>query len=77
MMKKLYRNTEEAWVGGVLAGMADYFEQDVTLWRLSFIFLLFLTGFMPLLLLYVVAWIIVPVAPEIEPLDNADYTVYH
>lgn len=75
-MKKLYRNTEEAILGGVLSGMADYYEQDVVLWRLAAIVLLILTGLMPGVLIYLVAWVIIPAKPKIEPVDQADYTVY-
>jgi len=32
----LYRNTEDKLVAGVLAGLADYYEQDVVFYRLAF-----------------------------------------
>ncbi len=62
--KRLYRNTKVGLVGGVLAGLADYFAQDVVLWRLGAIVLLILTGLMPGLLVYVIAWIIIPAQSE-------------
>jgi len=64
MKKKLYRNTNNALLGGVLAGLADYYENDVVFWRLGFLFLLILTGLMPCLLMYLAAWIIVPEIPD-------------
>ncbi len=76
MKKKLYRNTEDKLVAGVLAGLADYYEQDVVFYRLAFVVLLILTGLMPGLLIYFVAWIIIPEAPTILPVDKADYTIY-
>lgn len=76
MKKKLYRNTDEKLVAGVLSGLADYFDQDVTLLRLVFIVLLFLTGLMPGVLLYVIAMVIIPEVTKIEPVDTDDYTVY-
>jgi phage shock protein PspC (stress-responsive transcriptional regulator) len=75
MKKKLYREVENKLLGGVLAGVAEYFDQDVVLWRLGFIILLILTGLMPGVLIYVAAWVVVPTRPSIEPLDKADYTV--
>lgn len=60
---KLYRNTTVGLLGGVLAGLADYFGQDVVLWRVGAIVLLILTGLMPGLLVYLVAWIIIPARP--------------
>ncbi|MFT5036813.1 MAG: phage shock protein C [Candidatus Azotimanducaceae bacterium] len=75
MKKKLYRNTEHKLVAGVLAGFADYYEQDVVFWRLLFVISLILTGLMPGLLIYAVCWIVIPERPTIEPVDAADYTV--
>lgn len=75
MKKKLYRNTKERLLGGVLAGLADYYGHDVVFYRLLYIILLILTGFMPGVLIYVVAWLMLPEPPRIEPLDTADYKV--
>lgn len=66
MKRKLYRNTNESLLGGVLAGMADYFGHDVVFWRLLFIFFLILTGLMPGILMYLIAWVIVPAQPTAE-----------
>ena len=76
MKKKLYRNAEHKLVAGVLAGLADYYENDVVFWRLGFIAALIITGFMPGVLIYLVAWVIIPELPTVEPVDKADYTVY-
>jgi len=76
MKKKLYRNTKEKLVAGVIAGLAEYCNHDVVLFRLIFIVLLFVTGLMPGLLFYVVAWVLIPEKPIIEPVDTADYTIY-
>lgn len=74
MSKKLYRSKEKL-LGGVLAGLADYFEQDVVAWRLGAIVLLILTGLMPGTLIYVIAWVVIPEEPLISPLSEEDYTV--
>lgn len=66
MTKKLYRSRDNAMVGGVCAGVAEYFGHDATIWRLLFVFFLIVTGLMPGLLIYILAWIIVPVRPERE-----------
>lgn len=75
MKKKLYRNTEEKLVAGVLSGLADYYESNVVMWRLGFIVALIL-GFVPGVLVYFIAWVIIPEKPKIVPLDKTDYTVY-
>jgi phage shock protein C len=60
MKKKLKRNEEQAIVAGVLAGMADYFDQDPALFRVAAITLLVLTGVFPGLLFYLGAWLVMP-----------------
>ena len=67
--KKLYRNDETAVVAGVLSGLAEYFKQDPVLFRLIAIFLLIVTGVFPGLMMYLIAWFIIPNRPK------ADYTI--
>jgi phage shock protein C len=59
MKKRLYRSREHKFIGGVLGGLAEYFEQDPLVWRLGFIVLLCLTGLMPFALIYVIAWVMI------------------
>jgi len=70
-MKRLYRSKHKL-IGGVLAGLAEYFHQDPVFWRLGFIVLLLLTGLMPLTLVYLIAWVIIPEASLIEPAGSAE-----
>jgi phage shock protein C len=58
-MKKLYRSSTQRMVAGVLGGLAEYFNVDVTIFRLIFIILLFLS-FFTLLLIYLAAAFIIP-----------------
>ncbi len=69
--KRLEREDETAIVAGVLAGMADYFNQDPVLFRLAAITLIILTGVFPGLLLYIMAWVVIP--RRLTP--KADYTI--
>ena len=56
-MKKLYRNPSEGKIARVCAGIGNYFDIDPVIVRLCFLFTLFLgCG----LLVYIIAWIIVP-----------------
>ncbi|MFM2424072.1 MAG: hypothetical protein RLZZ70_461 [Candidatus Parcubacteria bacterium] len=70
MKKKLKRAEETAVVAGVMAGLAHYFDQDPTLFRLAGIFFLIISGVFPGLLLYVVAWIMMP-----KQSKDADYII--
>jgi len=58
MEKKLYRDDQHKTIGGVCAGLAEYFDMDVTVVRLLFVFTaLFMgVGFIP----YIIMWIVLP-----------------
>lgn len=58
-MKKLVRPKEGRVVAGVAIGFANYFNIDVTLIRLIWVFL-FLPGGFPGLVPYVICWIVIP-----------------
>ena len=73
MTKRLYRSNKRI-LGGVLSGMAEYFGHDPLIWRLGFILLLLITGVMPFGILYLIAWVMIPNAPIIEPLRKEEYT---
>lgn len=42
--KKLYRSSENKKICGVCAGLAEYFDFDVTIMRIIFLLLLFAFG---------------------------------
>ncbi len=56
--KKLYRNMRNKMIGGVAAGLGDYFAIDPTLVRLAFVALALLGG--PGIVVYLIMWIVVP-----------------
>jgi phage shock protein C len=58
MAKELYRDKQRASIGGVCAGLADYFSIDVTLVRALFLVALF--GFGSGVLLYIILWAVIP-----------------
>lgn len=60
MKKRLEREDEQKLIGGVLAGLANYFDHDPKLFRLAAILLLVVTGIFPGLLLYIIAWVVMP-----------------
>lgn len=57
-MKRLYRNLKEAKIGGVCAGLGDYFNVDPVIIRLAFLLFIFAGSGIA----YLVAWVIVPIA---------------
>ncbi|MFQ5817220.1 MAG: PspC domain-containing protein [Terriglobia bacterium] len=60
--KRLMRSRRDKKIAGVCAGLADYFEFDVTLIRIVWLLVVFLGG--TGLLAYLVCWIVMPLAPE-------------
>lgn len=61
--KKLYRNRRKGIVGGVCAGLADYFEIDRKLVRILFVVALIMT-LQVALIVYVVAYFALDNDPE-------------
>jgi len=53
-------------LGGVCGGLGEYFEVDVSLVRLIFVGLALVTALIPMVIFYLIAWIIIPVAPGAE-----------
>jgi len=60
---RLYRSAKNKTIGGVCAGLADYFDLDVVLIRVAFVLLLLFGG--GGFLAYIILWIVIPQ----EPLD--------
>jgi phage shock protein C len=58
MAKRLYRNDSEKVIGGVCAGLAEYFDIDVVIIRIIFVATALIWG--TSILLYLILWIAVP-----------------
>lgn len=63
MTKKLMRS-HNRMVAGVCAGFAEYFDLDVSLVRLGYVILSVLSAAFPGILVYIIAWIIIPEDPS-------------
>lgn len=60
--KRLYRDIRHKVFGGVIAGLAQYLGWDVTVMRILYVVLTVCTYFWPCVIVYMVAWMIIPVA---------------
>lgn len=58
--KKLYRSKSDKRFGGVCGGLGKYFRIDSNIIRLIFIVLLFVTGFFPMVIVYMIAIGVIP-----------------
>jgi phage shock protein C len=61
MEKKLFRSQARKMLGGVCGGLGEYFDIDVTLIRLIFVAITLVTAIIPMMIFYLIAWIIIPV----------------
>ncbi len=73
MEKKLYRDEHHKVISGVCAGLADYFNMDVSIVRVLFLASLALKG--SGLLLYIILWIVLPKKNYIFNDPTVDYKV--
>ncbi|MBI4160863.1 MAG: PspC domain-containing protein [Acidobacteria bacterium] len=64
MEKKAYRSKRDCRVAGVCGGLGEYFHVDSTLLRIGMILLAFYAGVG--VILYLVAWLLLPPNPEQE-----------
>ena len=64
MAKRLTRNTRDAYLAGVAAGFADYFDIDPVIARLAFVLLTLLHG--AGVILYIICWVVMPTR-AVEP----------
>ncbi len=77
MARRLTRDPRNAVLGGVAAGLADYFDVDPVIVRIGFVLLCLASGIG--LVVYLVAWVVVPrrdvisvgpSPPETPPVDR-------
>ncbi len=71
--KRLMRSSTDKKLGGVAAGVADYFDIDPTIVRVVWLIAIFCGGLG--FLLYVILWIVLPLAPANTVVHTAAGTV--
>ncbi len=60
---RLFRNMNQRVIGGVAAGLADYFDIDVVLMRVLFVLAIFIPVPTHMVLLYIILWVVMPKQP--------------
>ena len=69
-LRKFYRSREDRKLAGVFGGLGEAFSVDPTYLRLAFVVVAVLTGVVPALVGYAVAWLITqeqPAAKDSSP----------
>lgn len=69
--RRLYRDPAKGMVGGVAAGVAEYLNVDVTVVRVVLVIGVIVTGVVPLVLVYLAMWALVPPRPPGDPAGDA------
>src|ERR1700730_2017848 len=70
--KRLMRSSIESKIAGVCGGLAEYFGVDPGIMRIAMTLITIASGFAPGILFYIVAWVILPVAPvPYSPMVNS------
>lgn len=62
-VRRLYRSRSDRIIAGVCGGLASYLSIDSNLMRIIYVLLLIFTGVVPLVIIYLLCWILVPPQP--------------
>ena len=66
--KKLIRSRADRKIAGFCAGLGHYLDMDITLVRLVWVLVTLMAGVLPGVVVYVLAWIVVPEEPTAIPI---------
>ena len=58
--RKLYRSRHNKMIAGICGGIGEMTSVDATMIRLGVVFVGILTAILPLAVVYVIGWIIIP-----------------
>lgn len=62
-MRRLYRDRWDKKIAGVCGGLGQLLKLDPTIIRLLLVIICIFTGVLPLLVLYIIAWMLIPLGP--------------
>ena len=66
-MTKFYRSRKDQKIAGVCGGLGEIYNVDANLVRVLLVFLALVTYVAPLVVAYLVAWMILPEGPDEAP----------
>ncbi len=70
-MRKVYLSRTDRKFAGVLGGFAEAYNVDSTIVRLTYIFIMLVTGFFASVIVYLLAWWVLPERPAKKVEDSA------
>ncbi len=74
-MKKIYKSDKNRIFSGVFGGLGEYLDVDPVILRLTGVFIFFISGFIPFIIVYIIASFIVP-ETEKQREKNGQIPVY-
>ena len=65
--RRLRRSPDRKMIAGVIGGLAEYFDRDVSLLRLLYVLISVLSAAFPGIIVYLILWLVVPLRRPGEP----------
>ncbi len=62
--KKLRRSRQQNMIAGVVGGLAEFFDLDVTVLRIIYALVSLFSGAFPGIIVYLILWVIMPLEDE-------------
>lgn len=59
-MKKIYRSRKNKMIAGICGAASEMLNVDATLIRLAVVFITLVTGLLPIVITYIIGWVIIP-----------------
>jgi phage shock protein C len=59
-MNRIYRSETDKYLAGICGGLAEMYTWDPTVIRLILIFLTLVTAALPVIVTYIIGWIVIP-----------------
>jgi phage shock protein PspC (stress-responsive transcriptional regulator) len=63
-MRRIYRSKTNKKIAGICGGLGEMFSQDPTVVRLAVVFIGVVTGILPMVVTYLIGWVIIPEGPS-------------
>jgi phage shock protein C len=62
---RLRRSRQNRMLGGVIGGVAEYFDRDPTLLRVLYVLISILSAAFPGIFVYLILWVLIPEQPSV------------
>jgi len=69
-IERLYLSNTDRKIAGVCGGIGERFDIDSTVVRLLMVFFALVTAIFPVVITYIVAWLIIPQKPSLPEFDE-------